>query len=344
MRLIGPLLAACLAVTCFACGAADRFSLEELIKIQVDRESLPADGVSKVKVTVTLHESSNPTLVTIMADRGSFVGADPTKAPSQVVIKTPAGVPTSEAYLVAGFSPGPVNITVKVADYVRYKPIEFKAAKWLTVTPLTTGKIAADGVSKLKIEVQVPVGAKSQDVRLTVQRGTLVGTGSVEGNAPKSLAGRTGQDGKAAFFLLSDRIPGRVPFAVTVAGFTEYGEVQFVRYCPSYISLVVVGSNAIAADGSSTVSLKAQVFNSTDKGGPSVGLPVIWKVSQTGGQPESLGRLDSSVTFTDEKGESFVRLRSGTVKGTVDVTASAPCIGENASKTPLSDTIKVLYR
>lgn len=221
---------------------------EDLYSVDVSRTTLPADGFSTARITVTLRQvgTAQQRVVAFQTSGGTLVGPGLVNARQANVTADTSGVAIVD--LQSDKTAGPVRVAITALERTEEIDFTFVPADPSQVITLSANPaaVAADGASTITIVARVspnlPAGRRSVTFRTTVGQ---------------FLPGRTGEftieaDGSnSAQATLVSTTAGSARVTATVDGTTADTNVQFTTALPD--SVFVSPAAATLRSGESTL-------------------------------------------------------------------------------------------
>lgn len=233
--------------------------ISEFLSITTSASSIPANGVSRVTITIQIDPESDldKRLVTITTSAGTLVwGSGEGLTTTLPVDETGRAI----VDLRSGTTDGPVRLDVKVGPISRTITLQFTSVRRddLYSVEVSRTTLPADGFSTARITVTLRQlgSARQRMVTFETSGGILVGPGLT---AARQASVTADADGVAAVDLQADKTVGPVRMAITALDRTEQIEFTFAPVDPSQVITLSADPGSVAADGASTVTLVARV-------------------------------------------------------------------------------------
>jgi hypothetical protein len=265
-----------LAVGQSACHDPDAYTLsptrlDEILSISTSAQTVPADGVSQITITVRLdpRTDADKRLVTITTTGGSFVRGNQVEGLAVVVPVDDIGRAVIE--LRSSYVAGPVQLDVKVGTVSRSVTLQFSEARRedLFSIDLTRTTLPADGFSTARITVTLrrPGTVQQRVVTFETSGGTLLATGIASARQATVTADT---NGVAVVDLQSDKTVGPVRLSIKAVERTEIVELSFIPADPTQVITLSADRSSAPADGVTTIALVARVAANLPAGRRSV--------------------------------------------------------------------------
>jgi adhesin/invasin len=221
------------------------------ISVSVNRESMPADGLSRAKVRVSLRDAQGKPVVGVRVKVTSDLGrVEPSEGVSD-------GAGRCEFELVSSTVGGVANVVASAL----WQGVERVGSASVTMNPvsirlsLSQGEVRADGQSKVVVSALV-----SDSAGLPVADGVVVNFGVDEGSIVPQAA--TTVNGVAVATYTAGRRAGVATVVANVVALNLSGSASIVLRSMEARRVVLVSSSSrLMADGNDVVDIEARVYD-----------------------------------------------------------------------------------
>lgn len=289
------------------------------ILLSADPGSLPADGAAEATLkAIALNHAGVPMADGTQLEFSIVSGSGKIISPRQAMQGGEA-----KATYVAGTTPGAVTLSVSSGDATKtaqlvLTPLE---AGGLTLTA-GTASILADGLASTTLTATV-----TDQFGNPVAPGTAVNfttsLGAIESVTPTSAAGIATARLRAGRFET-----GLARVTAAVGSLQRTVDVQFVSEAAHHIVIIELDQPRIGVKGTGSPQTATLTFEVRDRNGIPVdaahAATVTFGIVPVGGDTDATLAVNSALT--NERGRVAAVVRSGTISGAVEVTASIGAI------------------
>ena len=299
------------------------------ISVSVNRESMPADGLSRAKVRVSLRDAQGKPVVGVRVKVTSDLGrVEPSEGVSD-------GAGRCEFELVSSTVGGVANVVASAL----WQGVERVGSASVTMNPvsirlsLSQGEVRADGQSKVVVSALV-----SDSAGLPVADGVVIRFATDNGQVMPEEARTVG--GVVSAQYVAGKRAG-VATVVASAVTLNLSQSVSIRLLPGAPKRVVASASSynLPADGTSTVTLTANAY---DEAGNSVLDGTLICFATDGGTFGPLGTDVKQVHVPTLNGVSTVQLRT-TTPGTITVSAFID-VDRDGQPDPTTEGAKVVIQ
>jgi adhesin/invasin len=299
------------------------------ISVSVNRESMPADGLSRAKVRVSLRDAQGKPVVGVRVKVTSDLGkVEPSEGVSD-------GAGRCEFELVSSTVSGVANVVASAL----WQGVERVGSASVTMNPvsirlsLSQGEVRADGQSKVVVSALV-----SDSAGLPVADGVVIRFATDNGQVMPEEARTVG--GVVSAQYVAGKRAG-VATVVASAVTLNLSQSVNIRLLPGAPKRVVASASSynLPADGTSTVTLTANAY---DEAGNSVLDGTLICFATDGGTFGPLGTDVKQVHVPTSNGVSTVQLRT-TTPGTITVSAFID-VDRDGQPDPTTEGAKVVIQ
>jgi hypothetical protein len=236
-----------------------KLAREDLFDVALSGTSVPADGYSRIAITVTLRRlgTLDQRAVKFETSAGTFIASGQTSSRTVTMTAGAAGTVVVE---LQSDTPGTAHLRVTALDALYEADISFTALtreETLDVF-VSRASIEADGFSTTVITAILKRAAPSQQpvIKFETSAGTLIAPGQPTGRAVALTADATG---RAVVELQSDKTIGPVRVRVTALDLPYEFTVTFTAVNPASIITMSVAPSSAPADGVTALLVSAAV-------------------------------------------------------------------------------------
>lgn len=306
---------------------------DEVLQVSASPASLPADGISRTRITARLDPAATVRGVAFTTSLGTLFGNGQSAAAttgSLSMTADDAGIATVELQSSADVATARVTATVALpADsagaarsFVRTIDVNFVpvVADQLFTLQSSHASLPADGFSTATITASLTVsGNLQQDVVFSTSRGTLVKFGAAPEDTGTTV--RADATGLARIQLRSDGTVGTARVSARVLGYEREVFVVFGAVTPAEIITVDADDGHLPADGATRTRIVARVSPDLPEAERTV---TFTTTDGTFTDRTVAGSGDKSATVkADASNTAIVEIKSPLVPATATITATA---------------------
>ncbi len=302
-------------------------NVDAILAVSVSPTSLPADGLSRARITVKIDPAATWRTVVFDTSMGTLWGGGRTVgAPSGTLTIDADTSGTVLVDLQSAAQVGTARITaaVKPPDQppiVRTIEVPFIMARADSVLALESSRssMPADGFSTATMTARIlGTGDLQQSVAFSTTRGLLVRFGGPGASDATVQADATGT---ARIDLRSDVTAGTARVSARAAGFTRDTSVEFTPVNTSDIITVRADGDQVPADGATRTRIVARVPAELPDASRTVTFTTTDGAFGTNQVPGTLGQV--ATVKADASNTAIVDLRSPLTPVTAGITAAA---------------------
>jgi hypothetical protein len=244
--------------------------LNAVLAVAANPTSVPADGVSKTRITAHIDPSATTRKISFATTLGTLIAGEKSvlaQAGTLDVDADTSGAASVDLKTVASVATARVTVSIKpsptAAAIVRDLDVPFVGVNGDQVLTLTSSasSLPADTFSTATITAQLNfVGDRQQPVVFSASRGTLLKFGATTGGTGDAANTVTADaTGAARIQLRSDATVGTARIGAKAIGFEREIFVEFTPINPSDIITLRPDLDTAPADGATRVRIVARV-------------------------------------------------------------------------------------
>ncbi len=265
--------------------------------------SLPADGVSRLRLVAQISPDATQRTVDFSTTGGTLVGGTGTDGTMRSVVVDSSG--RAQIELQSGLTPGTAQVTARVKEVPQVAQslsVAFvdPGADGVLRVVSAPGSAPADGASASRITVAVSAGidGAARNVRFQTNAGSF-SPGGTETDVTVPAA----TDLTASVLLYSPSQIGEALVRITAGGATREVRVRFDRALPDRI-LVSLDKLTVTDSATDQIVVTATLLRDLGKVTPGTEVTFTATRDDTGG---GFGLLNPAVAVTDSDGKATVR-------------------------------------